>query len=100
MTAPSTAAIHQLSAVYVVKDGQVITLPFIEFTPKYVKFDTGTRDSALPWCAYADRQAFEAGEPALILAGPARLSMRRAFRTREAAEDWLARGAVSPTLDT
>ena len=51
-------------AVYVVKDGQVITLPFIEFTPRYVKFDTGTRDSALPWCAYADRQAFEAGKPA------------------------------------
>ena len=84
-------------AVYVVKDGQVITLPFIEFTPRYVKFDTGTRDSALPWCAYADRQAFEAGKPAPILAGPARLSMRRAFRTRKPLRTG---SAARPTVGT
>jgi hypothetical protein len=82
--------------VYVIDAGkQVVALPFVKFTPKFVKFDTcrkaGTRGDAPAWCAYADRKAFEAGKPAEITGGPNGFFWAHcAWRTREAAEQYLA----------
>lgn len=82
--------------VYVVtKDKQVISMPFVKFTPKRVCFDTGRktgrRSDAGPWYAYAERQAFEAGKAAEIIGGPAGLFWAHyAWRTRDAAQQYLA----------